>query len=332
MHRNLILALAGASAVAAQDTTSLPVSGASSVANDEQMTSTGESGMSQPQPSQVADDEPLVNPYRGNNADPQVDPALLAQLESYAEVCFPNSTSGEPDFNAPCNVYAAIEAQCLLGSEGLELLKNPSMDMIMRLIQGEVPESTLELDEQRACVCQSQYLDATKGCNACGVQTSLYSEDYAERYDALVSDVMDNYCRVDNTPTMPLVVQIAAAIAENPAEWLDPQVSNATSTETATAVSNYYTLSVPGSSAYSIPFPTGSGNATSTSLRVSGGVIVPTATAAGGESTSTADGSDGGDADGEDDVAESEGGAMQTAVVGSYAFGMFACAALAVWL
>lgn len=254
-----------------------------------------------------------------------VGPADIEHLQSYAEVCFPNTTSEEPDFNAPCNVYAAIEAQCLLGPSGLELLTRPSLEGITNLLQGGALPQTIGPVAQRACVCQSQYLDSVAGCNACSVRMSVYSQEYADRYESLVASTMDEYCRVDNTPSKLFLELVAEAVMADPAQWLDTQLSTTSSVGTATDVSLYYTMSVPGSSAYSIPFPTPGNDSyqTFTSLRTSGGYIIPTATAASAEPTQAADGGDG-----EDGAAEFEGGAARAATVGIQAIGVFGFVAL----
>ncbi|KAM0722498.1 hypothetical protein Q7P37_001939 [Cladosporium fusiforme] len=326
MHRNLILALACASA------------GANALPNVHERDEASDAGVA---PSSTATDESeaatqvamtAVATATGDAADANdlssllqvdpaiVDPAYLEQLQSYAEVCFPNATSGQPDWNAPCNAYAAIEAQCMLGPEGLELLERPPMEILDALTSGDFVNELLDLETQRACLCQSQYLDVSTGCNACSVRMSLVSQEYADRYHDLMKDLMEDYCRVENTPTVPLLALIGQVIADEVTQeiteggdslpaWLDSQPSTTSSVDSATDVSNYYTLSVPGSSVYSIPFATPSGNATFTSTRVSGGVIVPTATAAADES-----------GDGQsDEAAEFEGGA---AAVGSQAIGM----------
>lgn len=345
MHRNLILALACAGVGAeasrdlhARDESASGVTAASTATGAVQevapassvLMSSGSSAMgaipvSTASAASPAESEATEGMEDSDFAIGNVDPtAALEHLQTYAEVCFPNATSGEPDFNAPCNVYTAIEAQCMLGPAGLELLTRPSLERINNLLQGQAPNDTLSPEAQRACVCQSQYLDATKGCSACGVRMSLSNQEYADRYDALVSDVMEEYCRVDSTPTQPLILSVMQEMLKDGEQWFNSVPSTTSSVDSATDVSLYYTMSVPGSSAYSIPFPTASaGNVTFTSLKTSGGQIVPTATASGEAADET------GDVDIEDDAVPFEGGAAQGVAVGSQAIGILGFAALA---
>jgi hypothetical protein len=105
------------------------------------------------------------------------------------DICTPTNTTGNYDFNAPCNQFLAVEAACEYGANGLALLTE----------HGAIDPTTPSFSNsaQRDCLCQSEAIDLLNGCNDCFVRhggLALIPND-------LVTSASSSYCAVTNTPT-----------------------------------------------------------------------------------------------------------------------------------
>ena len=279
-------------------------------------------------------------------------PSDSDSYEPYAtnNPCFPSNSTGSPEPAAPCNLIAAIEAQCTYGPKALEFLSlPPDSASYPDFNDAKWQSQSLSPETERTCICESQILDATLGCVACH---EAHGESFASPsgsagdYKDFIQSVMQRYCNVSYVPTQSFLEFTSEAEGEGPTfgdsgedeegveEDAPSSSSSSSSTQasdpigaTATAVSLYYTMSVTGSNAYDLALPTGAdGNVTFTSTRTSGGQIVPTAVEA-GESGSGASGSGSGRENAASTTSSEDSGAAATAYAG--AAGLFAVAAFA---
>lgn len=136
-------------------------------------------------------------------------------------------------------------------------------------------------ETERACICQSQLVDAVLGCVAC---YNAHEDPWTGRDIGLnYPPTMQQYCNADYTVTQTFIEFIVdAANAEGFSE--DDYASSSYIGEppnTSTDVSLYYTVSVTRSDAYDIavPTPVSGGDVTYITTRISDGQIVPTAQA-----------------------------------------------------
>lgn len=254
-------------------------------------------------------------------SEPTQEDQFNAQIQS---VCLPHNSSDMLDFNAPCNALRAIQAQCMIGSDGLKYLNPQHAD------EYDDPDQ-LPVETQRACICQSQHTDMMIGCFACFKEHGSTNVEFVTTPDKIHS-FMEDYCDADKPAR-----DYANAIIELAPEDEDDTSSTTSSASSAattftdpigntTDVSLYYTPSVTGTAAYipAVPTPESSGaNATYTSTSTSDGQIVPTAAGASGNdegagSEETSGGS----------TTESDSGAMQTAMAQAGAVGAMGIAAL----
>lgn len=225
------------------------------------------------------------------------------------DVCIPKNSTGSPDFDAPCNVFIAIQTQCVYGPQAADYVALPEDDEAW----SDTSEWTEQTPEaQRDCLCQSQFLNQAAGCQKCyesqGSSFFEYASAFAGLEHGFAEFIEEDYCAVDNTPedTWAKYVYSAALTASPPKSAATSSSASMSSTvpATETNVSLYFTASVPGSSAYLVsqPTPTGSsGNVTYTSLNTEGGMIKPTNVASVGDKD--------GEESGSSDNSESSGSA-----------------------
>ena len=190
---------------------------------------------------------------------------------SYA--CSPRNATGQLDFNAPCNQYYTIGAQCLYGPQGV--------DIDVASTEEWQPQS---FETQRTCICQSQMTDAVVGCMACmkaHKETHLF-DDGGDAWISLWQMTTQQYCDVNFTPIQSFTSYFQDAQIETFGED-DPDDTPTVEQDplgSSTDVSIYYTMSVTRSDAYDISVPTPAisrGDITYTSTRISNGQIIPTA-------------------------------------------------------
>ncbi|KAK5131993.1 hypothetical protein LTR08_000413 [Meristemomyces frigidus] len=221
-------------------------------------------------------------------------------LEVYEDqVCTPTNSTGDPDFNAPCNAVEVLTAECVYGTADLDSI-NSSLE------SGE-DLSMLSNATQRICVCESQFFDQLQGCEAC--YTGHGFGEYIDITPSAISSLSAQYCAVTNTPTLGLAYVLFGIATDYQSGVLTKSSTSTVSTFSdpignKTDASYYFTPSVTGSAAYIVPAQTtssasgsgsttGSESAVSTSLSTSGGQIVPTASVS---EASTASGSASGSA------------------------------------
>lgn len=253
-------------------------------------------------------------------SEPTQEDQFNAQIQS---VCLPRNSSDMLDFNAPCNALRAIQAQCMIGSDGLKYLNPQHAD------EYDDPDQ-LPVETQRACICQSQHTDMMIGCFACFKEHGSTNVEFVTTPDKIHS-FMEDYCDADKPAR-----DYANAIIELAPEDEDDTSSTTSSDSSAattftdpigntTDVSLYYTPSVTGTAAYipAVPTPEGSvANATYTSMSTSDGQIVPTAGASGNDGSAGSEETSGGS------TTESDSGAVQTAMAQAGAMGAMGIAAL----
>lgn len=256
------------------------------------------------------------------------------------DVCEPLEESGQRDFNAPCNAFAAIQQECQFGHGTRDLLLSP--DFLERYQAGDeeaateldqIAELDIELlspDAQRACICQSQFNNMVNGCMRC-YEAHGGKEDVHWVNESMIEEAVGSYCDAD-VPATEGFINVLVGFLDPFYEGIPTELETATYSDpigNATAVSNYFTPSVTGTPAYAPAFPTGNSsgeNITFTSTSVSGGMIVPTASGAEGAESSDAANSD----VAEEDTATAtfDGGAVQSAMAHSGAVGVLGFAAL----
>jgi hypothetical protein len=201
---------------------------------------------------------------------------------SYYDIlaCFPRNATGSPDFNAPCNQYYAIMAQCQYGPQGVDF------DVVdTEAFEGWQFQSPAT---QRTCVCQSQMSDAVVGCMACMNAHKVPSlvGGGGDAWQSYWQTTTQHCCEVDFTPTQGFMEHFQNVQYETFREN-DPDDITSTSSVVqdplgfSTDVSVYYTMSVTRNDVYDIAVPTPdlAGKITYTTTRISDGQIVPTAQA-----------------------------------------------------
>lgn len=231
------------------------------------------------------------------------------------EKCTPSTNAtGLPDFNAPCNILRAISAQCQYGPRGLDRVTSPDVTAAS-LGEPQSPET------ERTCLCQSQFLDATLGCNAC--KATLPTSGDVEHKALLLPDydtwsdfgkgAMARYCSLEYTPDKAYLdfwtdfleeamdvdygKAQASSLAREASSSSPPATRSSLTPTTSSDVSLYYTMSVSGSAAYSLSMPTPESSrneAVYTNTYTSDRQIVPSGMAEGGldsDSDSSSDGS-----------------------------------------
>jgi hypothetical protein len=331
MHRSTILALALAaantSALLAKRDSSTVTATATATGETDVVTVTslltGPSATASPRPSHSDSDDSDSDSY-----------------EDYgSSLCYPHNATNSPDLSAPCNLIAAIEAQCSYGPRALEFLSLPSDSDAYPDFND--PKWQLQSPaNERVCICESQIIDATLGCVAClkahegGV---FFSQ--GEHFAETLPGIMARYCNASYVPTESFIEFMADAQepedgpgdfggGQDGAESGDGASSFSDPIGTATDVSLYYTMSVTRSDAYDLAVPTGSnGNVTFTSTRTSDGQIVPTAVDAKESSVSGGSGASG--SGGEDAASATSSADSGAATVYAGAAGLFAVVALA---
>lgn len=246
---------------------------------------------------------------------------LAAYLSS---VCAPRNSSGYPDFNAPCNAVYAIQAQCIYGGPDFlnDLwnlnISSPNDGNSRRnadpqsqdgdessLDENNLPSGQSD-ENQRVCVCESQFWDQLAGCVACYTAHAPDSAVEADIQPSQLSSASSSYCAASATASVGL-----AGYLYNVFGGLLDTGSGSSATETSTVnfrdpignkteVSYYYTAAVTGSAAWLVSQPTGESSAsqTYTTTNVQDGQIRPTASANNADATQTSSGnSTGGDSD-----------------------------------
>ncbi|TKA79505.1 hypothetical protein B0A55_02447 [Friedmanniomyces simplex] len=253
-------------------------------------------------------------------SDPTSDNCLQQESDYLQQVCMPTNSTGDPDFNAPCNQVQAITVECIYGSTGLSSLTSSGASSNSGYGSDGLGGSPARLSNstQRECVCESQFFGILAGCNDCynahgGAQDGVLGTVAPSFYASASS----SYCAVTNTPTVgfddvlygfatgSVGSSVASAASTASASSFSDPVGN------KTAVSYYFTPSVTGSSAWIVAQATesvsnstasGSGSASgsassqSASVATSNGQIVATAGAASktsGSATGTASGASG---------------------------------------
>jgi hypothetical protein len=283
MHRSTILALA----LAAVNTSALLAKRDSSTVTAT-ATATGETDVVTVTSTGPADGPSATTTPNPSSSDSDSDDSSSdsSSYEDYgSSLCYPHNATNSPDLSAPCNLIAAIQAQCTYGPAALEFLSLPSDSDSFPDFND--PKWQLQSPaNERVCICESQILDATLGCVAClkahegGVPFSQ-----GDRFADSFPGIMAKYCDVGYTPTVDFIDFMADAEGgpgdfggEDGAESGEGVSSYSDPIGTATDVSLYYTMSVTRSDAYNLAVPTGAnGNVTFTSTRTSEGQIVPTA-------------------------------------------------------
>jgi hypothetical protein len=180
---------------------------------------------------------------------------------SYA--CFPRNSAGQRDYNAPCNQFYAIGAQCKYGPQGV--------DIDVANTEGWQPQSP---ETQRTCICQSQMTDAVVGCMAClnlRKEPHLFG-DGGDAWKGFWQTKTQQYCEVDLTPIQGFVDYFRDALFET---FGEDDLDDTSSVEqdplgSSTDVSIYYTMSVTRSDAYdiSVPTPDSAGEVAYTTTRI----------------------------------------------------------------
>ncbi|KAM0715163.1 hypothetical protein Q7P37_009628 [Cladosporium fusiforme] len=212
------------------------------------------------------------------------------------EICQPKNSTGSPDFDAPCNVFIALQTQCMYGPVAADYVSLSEYDDAW----DDAANWTAQPPEtQRDCICQSQLFDQLSGCQKCYEHHDSNLFEYAPSFvgkDRGFADVVEEkYCAASMTPSIGWAQYIFEAANSMSASGSDSHTATRSAvTATETDVSRYFTASVPGSSAYLIsqPSPTGSsGNVTYTSLNTESGMIKPTSISSAGNDN----GEDGGE-------------------------------------
>jgi len=188
----------------------------------------------------------------------------------------------------PCHIAHLIQFECVYGAEAgssifQELFKETSPTKNPR---GE--------DEQRICICESQWFDELVGCGRCEYIHGGGPNPLAYLGDSAVSSMSSSYCAVTATPTLGLVDYYHEWIGGSLApSWLKSMISAASSqfndllstdytlpspyglgSTIRTAVDYYFTPSVTGTNAWKVAEITNS--AGSTVWRTADGQIVDT--------------------------------------------------------
>jgi hypothetical protein len=193
----------------------------------------------------------------------------------YSIACFPRNATGHPDFNAPCNQYYTIMAQCEYGPQGLDSEVTETEEW-----QSQSPET------QRTCVCQSQMTDAVTGCMACmdAHKVPDLVGGGGDAWKSYFQTTTQQYCDVDFTPTQGFLGYFEDAQYETFGEDGPDDITSTSSIVQdplgfSADVSVYYTMSATRSDAFDVAMPTpavSGGDVTYTTTRISDGQIVPT--------------------------------------------------------
>ncbi|CZT19892.1 uncharacterized protein RCC_05748 [Ramularia collo-cygni] len=202
-----------------------------------------------------------------------------AQSDPYAyidSVCSPSNASGFPDLAFPCNAVQAIQAQCIYGPSGLDIITGAEAEPTstpQTQQHEESPPRAQNNATQQICFCKSQFWDLTTACASCYSAHGDHELEKSAGKDA-VESMSRRYCDASAEPTLGLadfLFQFAGELdssddtsSNKTTEFKDPIGSK-------TDVSLYYTASVTGSQAWVVADPT------ATSGVVKDGQLVATA-------------------------------------------------------
>lgn len=201
-----------------------------------------------------------------------------AQSDPYAyidSVCSPSNATGYPDLNFPCNAVQAIQAQCIYGPTGLDIIMGTATSSTaapqkrQSSSQDSLPKPQNNATQQ-VCFCNSEFWSLTAACASC---YSVHGDHELEKSagKSAVESMSDKYCAASATPSLGLadyLFQFGGKLDESDdsktSKFKDP-VGN------KTEISYYYTASVTGSQAWVVADPT------ATSGVVKDGQLVATA-------------------------------------------------------
>ena len=210
-------------------------------------------------------------------------------METYLrKVCAPLNSTNQPDMDFPCHIADLIQYECLYGAEeGSSIFQ----ELFKRTSPTAKPRSD---DEQKICICESQWFDEVAGCGRCEYIHGGGPDPLAYLGDTAVSSMSSSYCAVTAIPTLGLLGYYGQWTRGSLAPpWLKSMISAASSrfrdplstdytlpspyglgSTIRTAVDYYFTPSVTGSEAWKVPAITDS--AGSTVWRTADGQIVAT--------------------------------------------------------
>lgn len=197
--------------------------------------------------------------------------------DPFDDICTPTNSTGYPDLNVPCNSLSRTQQLCVYGEQVRAIVDGPNLNDYDKVMRQQ------SFTYQRDCICQSQLFDQMRGCMAC--QQALSGGSGPIFAPSAIESFSSEYCAVAPTPLRGYTAAINSFIASATEEMDYSTISQSPSQAvmTKTDVSLYYTPAVTGVSAWDVGLPAGS-SATFTSLRTSGGQIVPTAAAGEAES------------------------------------------------
>ena len=188
----------------------------------------------------------------------------------------------------PCHIADLIQYECLYGAE-------EGASIFQGLFSGTSPTAEPRgKDQQRICICESQWFDQIVGCGRCEYLHGGGPNPLAYLGDSAVSSMSSSYCAVTATPTQGLVDYysewtkgslappwLKSMISAASSRFKDPLSTGYTMTSSyglgstiRTAVEYYFTPSVTGTEASKVKAITGS--AGSTVWKTADGQIVAT--------------------------------------------------------
>lgn len=143
------------------------------------------------------------------------------EFEYLQSICRPESSTGDINLDAPCNIYPYIAIECVYGQKP-HMIKNG-----LETPKGK-PQSN---STQRLCICESSYWDAVQGCEECFTKHGGSGQE-APLPSNLISSMSSAYCAATATPTL--------GLSEFQASYLNrPQFSSIFSSNSATPTSTF---------------------------------------------------------------------------------------------
>lgn len=204
-----------------------------------------------------------------------------AQSDPYAyidSVCSPSNATGYPDLEFPCNAVQAIQAQCIYGTTGLDIImgdENPSPSSSAQKRQSSPDDSLPKAQSnatQQVCFCKSEFWSLTAACASC---YSAHGDHELEKSagKSAVESLSEKYCAASATPSLGLADYLFQFAGDFEASSSPKTSKFKDSIGNKTEISYYYTASVTGSQAWVVADPT------ATSGVVKDGQLVATASA-----------------------------------------------------
>ena len=201
--------------------------------------------------------------------------SVTCEAEYLDSICSPGFRSKDVDLDAPCNMVNYIGVECVYGSKP-NITTHGIQDP-----QGQM----LSNRTQQLCICESQYFESTLGCESCLNKHGGSSHIGLAIPFEVISSMSAAYCAASATPIGIIDFQFSYLQKPQFSTYFSSASSSGSAAATfsdplanSTAISLYYTATVTGSEALDVGVFTGTGTALQTTVMMSDGHIVATAT------------------------------------------------------